>query len=620
MQRITTESSIEEVMKDIGVGPGEDLRESSKRRRNLEKFAQLRSRNPQTTLTLDEVRTAFVRADEDGDKEFKDIVVTTEKIPQEKFNLPGDYHDFLVQKGMTIHEVGHILYSSYPEMEKHIEEVEENREDDGEVYAKMFKDIYNVMEDGAIERFLSSQYRVEEELVHIRTCLHENKYMGQKIERDEEGVEYHYPFFHAVMTALLNIGVYDNGELEKLLDEDNDTHKFAIRGADTDRQLFVELLPDLREYTQKAQEETDAAKRSELIYELWTLIEKHLDKSTTPGTRRVEKKMQGEDGESYHPRVPQNLGESHGEEEGDARVPGGEEPLGDKRDEVDEMQGDMEEKGERGIQQEIKQEGGDWSDELEEIMNALGAGDGVDEIFIPEDGDIDVERRNEAERYGKRCAKLLRTRLRRKRRDRTIRGKKHGQFDSNRLIPASRGSTRVFKQTKEGDTRDYSCVIVCDRSGSMGSRIEEVELAAGAVAYGLQEIGVDTCLMDTFSSKTTLAKPFQTDIEEFEEKLFAARCGGGTPLRYTLNFARNRMERGHGKVPFMIVLTDGKPSSREETKAEIKNANFPVIGLYLNGNESAVEEQLKLYDRAMAVGEDDDIAGKLIDLLSAIMF
>ena len=103
MQRITKDSNIEEVMAEIGVGPGEKLRESEKRRRNLEKFAQLRSRNPQTTVSLKDTHTAFVEVDEDSEEgEFKDITITSRPFEQHHTNFPEEYHQLcgLTRSGM----------------------------------------------------------------------------------------------------------------------------------------------------------------------------------------------------------------------------------------------------------------------------------------------------------------------------------------------------------------------------------------------------------------------------------------------------------------------------------------------------------------------------------------
>lgn len=640
MNRITEDSEVEEVMKQIGVGEGEALRESSKRQSNLEKFAKFRSRNPNTTLTLSDEFTAFVQADKERG-EFIDITVPTRKIPQKKTDLPEDYHDYLIQRAMTVHEVGHILYSSYPALEHFTEQVKKDEEQmEGghpEEYAKMFQNLVNVAEDGAIEKFLSEDFRVGEELTVMRASLHEEEYMGEEFSVGDD-VEYHYPFFFAIMTAMLNLGVYDNGELRKLIDENNEKHSFGRAGQSIEREMFIdECLPEIEDYIQKIQHEGSGEGRVKLCYDLWNYLRDYMERATTPGRMEFQQRMQDMDGNGYSRGVPDNLSEEHGEQgdepvnvavtKGDEEEESGGGGFGEERkDDVEELGetdsgGNAEEKAEQGIIEETKQEaGGDWSDEIEQIVNALGAGDGIKEIAVAEGGEVDQSRKMEADRYARRTERLFRRRLQKLYRDKEKRGQRRGRIDSRKMISASRGSTRIFKQTEEGDDKNYSCIIVADRSGSMSGRIQEVELAASAIAKGLEENGVDVSVLDTHNSMTTLSKPFQANVDAFEENLLAGRVGGGTPLRYTVEFARERIEQGAGDFPFMIVITDGRPSNTGAYMNELQKASFPVLGLYLSGSRESVQDQLDIFDKAVVSTPDDDIQHQMISLIKRVVF
>lgn len=643
MQRINSDSEIESVIANLGIGNEEKLRESERRQENLEKFAQLRSRNPQTTLNLDETHTAFVEADdEDG---FVDITVSSKPFEQKISELPQKYHDYLVQKALTGHEVGHILYSSYPALEKFSDKVREdeldtpgNDKNDADTIESMFQDFYNALEDGAIEKFLSENYLLDEELLHLRATIHEDEYWGKEIPLKDE-TEYQYPFYMALMTAAINLGVYDNGELWKLLDENNEQHFFAKRGGEIDRKMFVdECLPLLKKEIPNIQSETDAYNRTEKIYELWSELKKYIDRSTTQGKKEHQMMKEQQDNNSYEKGVPQNISEDHGEQSkepisgsgsGNEEVSGGEEEsgtYGEKRRDRAETSyengqgGDIEEKGEEGVMQEAKQEGNDWSDEIEEVINALGAGDGIDEIGIAEDNTVKSERFRKAKNLSKRTSRLFERRLRQLKKDKTIRNKRRGDFDTSALVEAERGSTRCFKQTRSGDEKNYRCMVVVDRSGSMSSHIEDVELAVGAITWGLEENGVDTCIIDTENSMTTLSKPFGSNTDSFKEKVFGGRCSGGTPLRYTMDFARKRMSRGDGDVPFCIVITDGRPRNESKFKDQVRKANFPVLGMYLTNNRENVKDQLSLYDKSVVVNNEDDVNQKLINLINKIIF
>lgn len=641
MKRITSDSTVEEVMAELGVGPEEKLRESSKRKNTLEKFAQMRSRNPKVTLSLKETPTAFVEVDDELN-EFVDITVTTKRFQQTVTQLPEKYSDYLIQKAMCSHEVGHVLYSDWPALEQFMGKVKEDElshegvdESMADSYKQMFQNFYNVLEDGAIEKYLTDEFRLDEEILHLRATLHEDKYFGQEYSADGQESEYHYPFFYAVMTAALNLGVYDNGELDKLLDENNDKHIFAIRGGEVDREMFIQdVLPMLRSSIPKIHSHTNAYDRTEAIYDLWCEIRKYIDRAQTSGRMEFNQQQKQSSSQSYIEGVPENLSKGHGEQdkepvtiqsgsgddESKSQTHG--EKQGDRTEISDENEGvgSSKQKAKEGIIAETMQESGDWSDELEEIINALSGGEGTNEIAIADDGEINQSRADEAEKLSGRTARLFERRLRQLNKDKVVQNKERGEFDSRALIPAERGSTRTFKQTKKGNKKNYSCMIVLDRSGSMSGRIDEVELAAGAIAWGLEENGVDTSIIDTESSMTTLSKPFGTSVDSFKQKVFSGRCGGGTPLTHTMKFARQRMSRGDGDYPFVIVITDGRPHNTERFKNEISNANFPVLGLYLSNSRDYVDNQLSLYDKAIVCEPGEDVNQNLINLINSIIF
>ena len=632
MTTITADDEVEEVMVRIGVGSGEELRESTKRENTLEKFAQLRSRDPNVSLDIEPRRTSCVEVDDEEEK-FKNIIITSRKFEQTITDLSEDYFDYLLQASHTTHEIGHLLYSSWPALKKYQEKVVDDAEERSKWrrHSPMFNNFVNLLEDGAIEKFLGEQFLAEEELLTMRATMHENdnNYMGKEYNVEGE-IEYRYPYFFAVMTAALNIGVYDNGELDKLLDEDNPKHVFA--DTDHDKKMFEdETLPEIRKYISEIQKETDAEARMRLCYELWKTIQDHLDRSTNPGESDFQREQNATEEDSYAPGVPENMSEGHGEEEESVEAPSGDsndgdsdESLGEKRAETAEKvkQGkteDIKEKAKEGIAAEASQQDGDWSEELEEIVQSLQGGDGVDEIAIADPQDVRTSRKKQAERHGRRCERMFARQLKELQQDRTLRDKRRGRLDNRKMVDASRGSTRIFEQTAEGDQKNYSCMIIVDRSTSMSDRIEEVEIATGAVAYGLESNGVSTSIVDTFDSMTTLSKPFGSDVEHHTGTIFGNRTRGGTPLRYTMQFARQRMTRGKGDYPFAIVITDGKPNDREKFKKQVRSANFPILGLYLTDKKEHVKKQLELYDKAIAVGQEDDIGSELVNLIRGII-
>ena len=649
MKRITANSQVEEVMMDIGVGEGQELRESEKRRSNLEKFAKLRSRQPETDLELQNVSTAFVSVDEDEDDgEFKSIVIPTEKYEQKVTDLPQDYFDYLIQKGMTIHEVGHILYSSWPAYKKYEEKVRDmESKEKAETRVKMFQNLWNVFEDGAIEKFLSEDYRVEEEILCLRSSIHEDHYQGKP---REDGIRtiYIYPSFYLVMAASLCEAVYDNGELDKILDEDND--KFRIPGSTEGEWFRNDILPAIQDTTDKVLNEYDAEKRVEYVFDLWKEISDFLDQSIMSGDGEMKKENAGDNQQSsYSPKAPSNVSEGHGDQnqspspssgngnqeedeqgEGDDSANHGKE-MGEKAEEIQEnsqQEKEIEKKGKQGVVEESKQEGAsDWSDEIEEFIDILGAGDGHDELIIADKGEKDNSKISKAQNYGKRSAKQFRRSLHQLRKEKVKRGQRRGEFDPRRMVPAERGDTRVFRRTEKGDEYDYRCMIIDDRSGSISNDIDEVELATGSISYGLEANGVDVSVMDICNGRPRIVKPFGTKTDNFTDRLFTGEYGGGTPLRYVIKYGRKRMDRGNGQIPFMIIICDGAPNSFDSYREQIKKCNFPVLGLYIRNDmdrrelrRSNLEKDMEMFDKGVVSTKEDDIQQQTINLIRKIMF
>jgi Mg-chelatase subunit ChlD len=240
---------------------------------------------------------------------------------------------------------------------------------------------------------------------------------------------------------------------------------------------------------------------------------------------------------------------------------------------------------------------------------------------IPEEParDFDRERWNESQRIGNRVARDFRNRLLREKRSKVKRGKRRGQFDRSRMVHAARGSTRVFKKEEEGDEKDYSCMVVLDRSGSMSSDgINEAEMAVTALTSALEDVGVDSSVLDLYHSEARLVKSFGQETKDVKEHLVNSSASGGTPLTEVLHLARERVS-DHDN-PFMIVITDGRPGSPDTYREELDKCHFPVLGVYLTGNQKPDDE--KYFHRQVYVNgrETDELRTKLHNLANEVLF
>jgi Mg-chelatase subunit ChlD len=186
------------------------------------------------------------------------------------------------------------------------------------------------------------------------------------------------------------------------------------------------------------------------------------------------------------------------------------------------------------------------------------------------------------------------------------------------MVHAARGSTRVFKKEEQGDEKDYSCIVVLDRSGSMArDGIHEAEIAVSALTTALEDVGVDSSVIDLYQSQARLVKPFGQDAKDVKENLVNGAATGGTPLTEVLHLARERVT-DHDN-PFMIVITDGRPGNKESYREELDKCHFPVLGVYLSGEQKGDEDY---FHRQVYVGGrgQDEIRTKLHNLANEVMF
>jgi len=171
------------------------------------------------------------------------------------------------------------------------------------------------------------------------------------------------------------------------------------------------------------------------------------------------------------------------------------------------------------------------------------------------------------------------------------------------MVNAQRGSTRVFEREQEGNEKDYDCMVVVDRSGSMGGvRMELAEDAVTTLALSLEEVGVGVSVLGMLNHTGTLENAFGRDIENDRGMLLSNATGGSTPLSKTLALGRERMEqKADSDNRFMIVVTDGKPDNEQQYREELNKCTFPVLGVYV---DTAADDS-DLFHRQVKVSSGD---------------
>lgn len=243
------------------------LRRSEARRTRLEQWAQVVG-HAVISLSLNptEGETARVKFTENR----PNIEIPSWKIPQPETDLQREAYDFLMQRTMTLHEVGHVNYTDQAALDAVMSNIDPHRKD-------QFHTIWNALEDGAIESQLRGDFSVSDEIEVMNA-----NYMGT------HGQSKSYGTMDATLRACLDLAVYDTGDLRMLLDQSEsrlDFNKSPAKG------IFEnEILPELRSAIPEIIGEADPVKRTERIHNLWTEIEPYIDADDKPSLQDIDAK------------------------------------------------------------------------------------------------------------------------------------------------------------------------------------------------------------------------------------------------------------------------------------------------------------------------------------------
>lgn len=248
--------------------------------------------------------------------------------------------------------------------------------------------------------------------------------------------------------------------------------------------------------------------------------------------------------------------------------------------------------------------------ELESYVRALDATEMEDMVLRvvteTEPAGDSTERWSNIHLGAKRLARRFRSRLREQQRDIERSRRRRGSLDRSRLVAASRGHPDVFTLSEEGRKKDYTCIVVLDRSGSMGDgAVTAAERGTLTAAVALETVGVDVTVLDLHGSAVRLIKTPAEPAREVRGQVLTEQTSGGTPLAWALALARARFQEA--KNPFVMIVTDGLPDDEAAYTAQLDATTMPVLGVYLRDSSRAEErpaEADRPYFHQLAVVED----------------
>jgi hypothetical protein len=170
-----------------------------------------------------------------------EIQIPTRQYDQPYSDFDSDVWDRLMQVTLLFHELGHVLYSGFDRFTEYIDEIRPR-------WQSLFKDVYNIAEDAAIEAQMAAAFRLHDDfilksasLAHIADRRHrefvtefsdtaipdsvqtvlpvaERLTMSTASDADESGPSLQYTVYEALSLALMDRGTINSDRCRKLQD------------------------------------------------------------------------------------------------------------------------------------------------------------------------------------------------------------------------------------------------------------------------------------------------------------------------------------------------------------------------------------------------------------------
>jgi len=202
---------------------------------------------------------------------------------------------------------------------------------------------------------------------------------------------------------------------------------------------------------------------------------------------------------------------------------------------------------------------------------------------------------------------------------------KTGMIDQRLLTKVKTNKDfNIKKRRVRGGEKNYYVIIVLDRSHSMGrpsERIEKSEIQLIGFALGLEALGINVCIMDMYLDTPRIISPFNMPVTDSKGELSSGKTGGTTPLGKMINIARERMLRNPdpNAEPFILCITDDRPSDEEAYKNALDDCTMPVLGISIDGG---TVDQSELYDVHTTVSSrsNEDLLKNMEELAREVWF
>jgi len=186
----------------------------------------------------------------------------------------------------------------------------------------------------------------------------------------------------------------------------------------------------------------------------------------------------------------------------------------------------------------------------------------------------------------------------------------------------------IFIEESEGIDLNAAMDIVIDRSGSMSGEIKRACTAALASMLAFEVPGIVTQVsvfpvygsngVDAYDEGVSVIKRWEESPRALARRIGSMTVAGGTPMAEALLFAGVSILQRQETLRIVMVVTDGDPNDKAETRdviGKLRNAGVVVVGLGIGVDPSGVFGEA--YSTAMH--NTDQLAGNIVKLVRGAM-
>jgi nitric oxide reductase activation protein len=170
------------------------------------------------------------------------------------------------------------------------------------------------------------------------------------------------------------------------------------------------------------------------------------------------------------------------------------------------------------------------------------------------------------------------------------------KWEASREAGGKSIESRIFESVEIPEKKDYVITTAVDLSGSMrGEKIQETFKGVVLLSEVLNRLGIKNEVLG-FSNDVRKFKDLNEDLNDVIRYRMGGmlRPNGDTYTDRALALASKELDQVSAKEKFILVMTDGNPSTPEKTYQEIqrilKRTDQKLVGIGLGPNTDLVKE------------------------------